>query len=591
MVCRNIVYRTKANIREVREQYPGWKAENTLIQVFSGVLNQKIIRKLQQELNEIFPLAPVMGMSTAGEILEGRFSENSIVLSFCFFDTTRVKTYLVDQNDNLYAAGTLMGKELSQDRIKAVILFGCGLKEEKFINSEPLLAGIKDSLGDVLIAGGQAGDNGIGQRTFVFTREQITEHGAVGASLSGSDLRAGHAFNLSWIPIGKKLEITEAEGNHVISIENQTPYDLYSYYLGEEIARDLPLAGAEFPLMIDRKGLNVAIHPMKIHPDGTFDYIHNFEKGEKVQFCYCNAGLISLGAEKLRHEIRALQPQAIFLYACVSRKWVLGADISMDLSAVKQISHSAGSYCYGEYYSHENSQTYMFSQTQTALSLSESHLEGTAHDAPEVSRTYPEESRQFRTMRVLHRLVETSTREIESINTELVTLTRQDPLTKLANRRYLDEKLRMEIKRHSRSGNPLSLILMDVDFFKNYNDSYGHVQGDEVLQTLGQLIKRIVRRPDDLAARYGGEEFTCLLSETPPEGAGIIAEKLRREVEDLMIPHKTSAVSDYLTISLGVYTTFCDKETLNKDLFRICDTILYKAKGSGRNCLVQEANI
>ncbi len=591
MICRNIIYRTRSDIEIIKNEYSTWNPENILIQVFTGILDYHIIQKLQKELRELFPGTPVMGMSTAGEILNGESRNNSILISFSFFRTSRIKICLIDQNENLHEAGVRMGKTLSQEETKAAILFGCGLKNGKFINSEPLLGGLKESLGEVMIAGGQAGDNGIGHSTFVFTESVLTEHGAVGASLSGKELIARHAFNLSWIPIGKKLTISKAGGSHVQLIEDQTPYDLYSHYLGEDIARDLPLSGAEFPLMIERMGLQVAIHPLKIHPDGTFEYIHDFQEGEQVQFCYCNAGLLSLGAEQLRHRIVEMNPEALFIYSCVSRKWVLGADITMDLSSVKGRMQSAGCYCYGEYYTHDNSYAYMFSQTQTVLGLTEKTDETARLEELKKNELSAEESRQFRTMRVLHRLVETSTREIESMNRELVNLSRRDSLTTLANRRYFDERLKQEIKRHSRSRMPLSLILMDVDYFKNYNDTYGHVMGDQALMKLGKLIRSIVKRPDDLAARFGGEEFVCILSGTPKEGAAVVGKRIRQELEDLQILHSTSGISNVITISMGILTAYCHKDTAQAELLHKCDTLLYKAKKEGRNRIVQEDDI
>ena len=584
MITKNITYRTRQNILDIKKEFTAHDPKKTLIQAFCGILDFRIIEKLRCELRELFPDTPFLGMSTAGEILEGLSHENSILLSFSFFSDTTVKSVLCEQNDDLYEEGRKMGQALKQSDTQAVILFGCGLKNGKFINSEPLLSGIQDETGEIMIAGGQAGDNGAGKTTFVFTEKGLTEEGAAAVSLNSRKLRAGHAFNLSWIPLGKKLAITGARGNRVREIDGQTPFNLYTHYLGEEIARDLPLAGAEFPLMIERKGLQVAIHPMKIHSDGSFDYIHDFKEGEKVRFSYCNAGLISLEAERIHREIAAEKPETLFIYSCVSRKWVLGEDILMDLNAVKGLGPCAGGYCYGEYYIHENGNTFMFSQTQTVLTLSEEELkeEREDHTGPGFSEIR-EESRQFRTMRVLHRLVETSTREIESINRELVSLSRMDSLTGLANRRYFDTKLKQELKRHSRSKSPLSLILIDVDYFKKYNDTYGHVAGDECLKIIGKIIKQTISRPDDLAARFGGEEFICILSNTGREGALFLAEKILQEIRDKKVPHEASEISPYLSISLGVETIYCDKVTLASSLLRTCDTLLYRAKEKGRN--------
>ncbi|MCP4696710.1 MAG: diguanylate cyclase [Gammaproteobacteria bacterium] len=164
-----------------------------------------------------------------------------------------------------------------------------------------------------------------------------------------------------------------------------------------------------------------------------------------------------------------------------------------------------------------------------------------------------------------------------------------DGLTGLSNRRRFDEYLDQEIRRGRRQQNgAISLILMDVDHFKKYNDCYGHLEGDECLKAVASVLKESLERPADLAARYGGEEFVCILSETKPSGAQSIAEKLRKEIENLRIPHQTSPVSDYVTISLGCVTVSLKNEVTPNFLLEKADQLLYQAKGKGRNRVISK---
>jgi diguanylate cyclase (GGDEF)-like protein len=133
-----------------------------------------------------------------------------------------------------------------------------------------------------------------------------------------------------------------------------------------------------------------------------------------------------------------------------------------------------------------------------------------------------------------------------------------DGLTGIANRRRFDEALSQEYARHVRSGAELSLILLDIDHFKAFNDNYGHLAGDDCLRQIGRVIADCAARPADLAARYGGEEFACILPETDDTGAVIIAEQIRRGIQALAIPHKGSDAADCVTASLGVVTLQCD---------------------------------
>ena len=172
---------------------------------------------------------------------------------------------------------------------------------------------------------------------------------------------------------------------------------------------------------------------------------------------------------------------------------------------------------------------------------------------------------------------------LEESNRKLEALSITDGLTGIANRRHFDEILAQEHARHSRSGAELSLILLDIDHFKAFNDNYGHVKGDECLRRIARVIADCTSRPADLAARYGGEEFACILPETDRIGAVVIAEKIRRGILDLAIPHKGSSTADFITASMGVVTVPCSEKRTEVDILAQVDELLYRAKSTGRN--------
>jgi diguanylate cyclase (GGDEF)-like protein len=158
-----------------------------------------------------------------------------------------------------------------------------------------------------------------------------------------------------------------------------------------------------------------------------------------------------------------------------------------------------------------------------------------------------------------------------------------DSLTGLANRRAFDERLSQEWSRCQRSETSLSLILLDVDHFKSYNDHYGHGQGDACLTTVARALASSQMRAYDLVARYGGEEFVVILPDADLIGAQQIAERLRLAVYDLAHPHATSPVADRVTISLGVACTVPQTSATAAQLLRAADRFLYEAKRAGRN--------
>ena len=158
-----------------------------------------------------------------------------------------------------------------------------------------------------------------------------------------------------------------------------------------------------------------------------------------------------------------------------------------------------------------------------------------------------------------------------------------DPLTKIANRRHFDSFLEKEWQRAVRNGGTLSLVVLDVDHFKLYNDSLGHPAGDSCLQEVAQAIHAHACRPGDLAARYGGEEFVMLFSETEAENALLLAETIRADIENLRLPHPRSPTSRWITVSIGVATIRPHQLDDREALFVAADRALYVAKEAGRN--------
>lgn len=161
-----------------------------------------------------------------------------------------------------------------------------------------------------------------------------------------------------------------------------------------------------------------------------------------------------------------------------------------------------------------------------------------------------------------------------------------DGLTGIPNRRCFDVCLETEWRRGRRNGTPLSLLIMDIDLFKAFNDGYGHLAGDECLRKVASALVGCIRRPADLVARYGGEEFACLLPDTGLDGAVSVAEQIRQTIHELNIPHGFSAVADRITLSMGVVSQVPGHAQSPADLIRAADGCLYKAKGDGRNRIV-----
>ncbi len=175
---------------------------------------------------------------------------------------------------------------------------------------------------------------------------------------------------------------------------------------------------------------------------------------------------------------------------------------------------------------------------------------------------------------------------LQKANEELALRATTDALTLVHNRRSYDERFSTEWRRASRSPDPISLVLADVDHFKRYNDTYGHLIGDNCLVQVAQAMKSQLFRAGDFLARYGGEEFVVLLPSTDEEGALVVAERMRRAVEAIGIPHEGSPTYGHVTLSLGVASLVVTPHLSPQDLMKAADDALYQAKNAGRNRVV-----
>jgi len=186
-------------------------------------------------------------------------------------------------------------------------------------------------------------------------------------------------------------------------------------------------------------------------------------------------------------------------------------------------------------------------------------------------------------VRRVTKISDKNTSELFIRNADLANKVHHDPLTGIYNRRFLDETLIKNIKELSRSGSVLSVLMIDIDYFKKYNDTYGHNEGDVCLIAVADTLINCVTRKDDYVTRYGGEEFVIILPYTSEQGAHYTADRIQQKIYDRNIPHEKNEVSNRITVSIGV-TTVMVKHTDNAvDYIKCADTALYMSKQNGRN--------
>lgn len=182
--------------------------------------------------------------------------------------------------------------------------------------------------------------------------------------------------------------------------------------------------------------------------------------------------------------------------------------------------------------------------------------------------------------------LEQRTEKLQDANEKLEHLTLVDSLTQLYNRRFFEQQMEKEWKKCHRESKRLAMLVIDIDYFKKYNDTYGHAQGDECLKKVAGVLVEALHRPGDIIARVGGEEFVALLPGIDQEGAVKVAEAMQEKMHEAKIPHRTSPIEDHVTVSIGLAVTYPVESATALGLFKAADKALYRGKFMGRNHIV-----
>ena len=198
---------------------------------------------------------------------------------------------------------------------------------------------------------------------------------------------------------------------------------------------------------------------------------------------------------------------------------------------------------------------------------------------------FKEYKKLLKQMRTMVKMSDLMQNELKILSHKLEKMSRIDSLTGLYNRRYFNEVYQKEWLSASRSQVSLAVLMLDIDNFKKYNDTYGHLQGDKCLQAVAEAVRKAVKRPRDMVARYGGEEFVIILTETDASGAFCIAEQAQTNVRELEIEHLASSPVQIVSVSVGVATMIPYCANHPEELLNMADEALYQSKANGRNCI------
>lgn len=342
------------------------KDDNVFIQVFTGITEAKFIEKIIMEILFILPQAEIIGATTGGEILKKRVLDNSTIISFTVFEKTKIKTKLLNNNNNEYELGVNISKELTEKDTKVIILFSAGL----LTNSLEILNGIHSINNNIIVCGGKAGDNGCLKETLVFTKDGISNSGAAAVSLTGEQLNITTGYSLGLSTIGRLMTVTKASNNRIYTIDNIKAVDVYKKYLGSEVAERLPMSAYQFPLILIKDGVEIAKVPYSCNSDGSLDFLSNVKTGDKIKFGYENINMLINDSLKIYNELVKSDAKILFVYSCFVRRSFMGEKTNIEISLLNNISPTFGFFTYGEFFT-VNNENVSLNVAMTILGISE----------------------------------------------------------------------------------------------------------------------------------------------------------------------------------------------------------------------------
>ena len=490
--------------------------EQLLIQLFCGVSDISLIKTFQEYFKVHFPKATLIGTTSDG-VIDSQIVHVEVrsTVVFTLFEQSKLKSLIIDHDDSFhdhFKSGYILASHLITKNTKALITFSDGTHT----NGEEFLKGISSYSQSTTIAGGMAGDNGAIKKTYVFDKEYTTNNGAVAVALNSDVLQVTTNYSFDWMPIGKKLSVTRSIANRVYEIDGMSAVELYSKYLGEEMASLLPQVGIEFPLIIERDGIDTARAVLFKHDDGSLTFAGNILEGELVRFGIGNVETILRGGDtNLRNIVEKAtnKIETFFIYSCMARRRFMGKYIEYELKSYSEIAPTSGFFTYGEFF-HANNNNQLLNETMTVLALSESE------EIIDIKLNNPltlQNEFIANPVHIVSHLTNTISNELEVLNSTLESRIKRNTdliykqayynkLTGLPNRLKLINNL-PDYENHY-------LILLNIDEFNLVNDFYGHSTGDSILQDIASVLEVFSSLENAITYKLPADEFALILQKS-----------------------------------------------------------------------------
>jgi hypothetical protein len=480
--CNHNTIRDTVDIKAVEAE------ENILIQIFCGDSKEQLLR-ITQELKALLPHAVCIGTTTDGEINGSFISTHQTVIAITVFEHTVLRSAYV-QGDDSFKNGQQLASKLLCDNTKLLIVFSDGTTT----NGESFLKGIESVDATVVIAGGMAGDNGDFIQTYICESDHILSQGAVGVSLNSDILHVHSDYSFNWSPIGVTHRIDAVKENRVYSLDGMSPVAFYTKYLGEEVAQSLPATGIEFPLIIEKEGIQIARAVIAKHDDGSLSFAGNLHKGDAVKLGFGNAELIINNSATALDQFGDVDVETFFLYSCMARRRYMPGLIQIEIEPFVALAPTVGFFTYGEFY-HFNHRNMLLNQTLTAVALSESLTQPQSSANAMQSQLLKEHSEYARTIQALTHLIQQSTADLQEHAQRL------DEEKRYSQELLANQKLFMRHAIHE-TMTPLSVIMSNIELYEMEHGKNSY------LSTIEAGMKNVFTIYDDLSYLVKREQLS-----------------------------------------------------------------------------------
>ncbi len=548
-----------------------------LVSIFMNTANEHMLLEMKRTINASFPEAQIVGSVSMGEIVNGTLVEHDIVVNFTLFDhaQVRVMSYDFRKIDSKQAGRELLAILNADKDVAAVEVISAGFH----LDINPFFHEVSKSQRDIVFFGGLADDGSLGQNGMVFAQNTTLRHGVVVAVFSGSDLHVQASSSFGWKPLGRSMTVTKMDGEFCLKeLDGMPALDVFERYLGIVNNDKFLVESLTFPFYFERNGTVLARHPRRCREDGGVMFGADFRVGEKVRLAYGDPSDIIENAMVLQEKLANFRPEAIFMVSCVARWMLLGSDTEQELSVTRHLAPSSGFYAYGEFMRNDAGEIMVSNMTLVTIGMREGPG---SNEKREIKVEHPKFKPHRTIMAHLVHLIETTTRELEATNAKLTKLAQLDRLTEVFNRGETEMRLATMLQQSQLSGQPLAVLMLDIDDFKGINDTYGHEMGDKVIGAVARILREVTRTEEDAPGRWGGDEFLVIFPDMAAKEGREIAERIRKEVAALDFLPEGRRV----TVSIGLAAAAADDTT--NELCRRVDRALYEAKrSSGKNMVI-----